>query len=91
MKRGKISSAELSDEFSVSRNTIINDLSLLSGLYPIKALSGRNGGYCYAGERKLQLSRKEAYIVLRTLKFNDSDDIELRALINKLEKFCKLK
>ena len=64
IQNGKMTSAEFSEMFEVSQNTIVHDISLLSMNFPIRGQSGRHGGYVYEGVRTIAVTENEVELML---------------------------
>lgn len=56
----KVTARELAGRFSVSVNTIKNDLSVLSKRMKIASVLGRNGGYRFVGESVYRIGETAA-------------------------------
>ena len=89
MERGKVTASEFAQEFSVSKNTIVHDISLLSMRYPISGTTGRSGGYVYAGTRSVMLTADEVEALLPYIE--NSDNMELKVIVKKLRSFLENK
>ena len=77
---GRVSTAMLMERFGVSDTTIKNDMWYLRRRIPIKTVSGRYGGYEYAGEQTVEFTEKEALALCGVLaKHPDETDPALYA------------
>ena len=85
MERGKVTASEFAQEFSVSKNTIVHDISL----FIIPKRIGRLVGYVYAGTRSVMLTADEVEVLLPYIE--NSDNTELKVIVKRLRAFLENK
>lgn len=87
IQNGKMTSAEFSEMFEVSQNTIVHDISLLSMNFPIRGQSGRHGGYVYEGIRTIAVTENEVELMLEMFSRLPDKDPATVAFEKRLEEF----
>lgn len=81
--KGKISGRELADEFQVSKNTILKDINAITPTFPICTTYGREGGYEYCGNGRVELKPRQAQYLHEFMErhANESDDEQFREIL----------
>lgn len=77
MREGKASNASLAKRLGVSKNTIANDITALTPVFPVTTIYGRNGGYAYRGNGTVDLNARQTkylYEYMRNHQAEAADD-----------------
>ena len=66
-RKGRATCGELANIFGVSKNTILNDINVLTPVFPLTTYYGRNGGYEYRGDGSSELNARQTKFLYRYL------------------------